>query len=149
MAVLLHRRCTRSCGITSRSWLRQSETTKNFSGCERRNETRFLIFCPEVHYWGRSESRVRRNRYTVRRIHFCHLVDCDHVAQRVEPGAPERLRPRYSKQTELAHLLDVLPWEFLCRIEFGGDWCDFLARKLAHHVTNRDMLVAEVKRIVH
>src|ERR1700720_2133229 len=83
------------------------------------------------------------------RIDFCYLVDHDHVAEKIEAGSAQLLRPRNAEQSQLAHLLDIRPRELRFRIELRRDWRYFTARKLADHVADREMLFREIERIFH
>ena len=64
-------------------------------------------------------------------------------------GAAESLGPRYTEESELAHLLDVLPGELGPFVECGSYGGDFFPSECADHFAHCQVLIAEVKRIVH
>ena len=92
---------------------------------------------------------MRGDRNGVGSIDLGHLVDHDHVAQEIEPRAAQVLRPRHSEEAELSHLLDVRPRELSLRVEVRRYWRYLAARELAHHVAYCEVLLGEVKGIVH
>src|SRR5205809_3832509 len=77
------------------------------------------------------------------------LVDHDHVADEIEPGAAQLFGPRYAEQSQIRHLADVFPWEGGIGVVLRGHRSHFVAREGAHHLARGEMLFSEVKRIVH
>jgi hypothetical protein len=92
---------------------------------------------------------VRRDGDGVRRVDLRHFVDGDHVRDVVETRTAQLLGPRYAEQSELTHLLDVLPRKLGALVQLRCDGRDFLAREGPHHLAHREVLLGEIESIVH
>src|SRR5690606_9494074 len=72
------------------------------------------------------------------------LVDGKHVADPIHGRPPELLVPRHAEESELTHLLDVLPGEVTGPVELRGDGGDLVGCEIAHHLANHPVVLVEV-----
>src|SRR3954467_3018124 len=92
---------------------------------------------------------MRGDREPVRRIDLRQLFDHDHVADQIETGASQLLRPWYTQESELSHLLDALPRKLRRGIVLRSDRRDICARELADHLAHLKVLLAKIQGVVH
>src|SRR6185503_15400709 len=73
----------------------------------------------------------------------------DEIAEQVEARSAKLLAPRGAEQAELAHGLDVVPGKGRIRVVLRRHRSDLLARKPAHELAGRQVLLVEVDAVVH
>src|SRR5829696_10288666 len=129
--------------------LGETEPTEHLPASEEGYVSLALFLGAEVHDRRRAERGVRRDGQSRRRVDARELLDREHVAEQIESGPAELLRPRNTEQPELAHLLDGLPWEGAVGIVPSGDGRYFVTRELANHLTHGEVLLGEIQLVVH
>ena len=85
----------------------------------------------------------------MRRVDLRELVDNHHVAQDVETGPAQLLRPGHAKKAELTHALDGWPRELSRRVIVSSNRRYLIARKSPDGFAYGEVLFCEVQVVVH
>ena len=149
VAVLLLGRGPRATGIAPRVFFRETETAEHLATGQQRHVLLDLRLRTEAQDRGRAQRGVRADRDGVRGTHLRQLFDRDHEADRVEAGATDVFGPGDTEESEFSHRLHVHPGERGVLIVLGRDGGNLFSRKTADHVTHGEMLLVEIKTIVH
>ena len=149
VAVLLLGRGPRATGIAAGAFFREAEAAEHLAAGQQRYVLLDLRPGAKAQDRGRAKRRMRADRDGVRGADFRELFDRDHEADRIEAGAADIFGPRDPEKSELSHGLDVRPGERGVLIVMRGDRGNLLSRKAADHVTHGEMLLVEIKTIVH
>src|SRR5207253_8364339 len=118
---LAHGSGSSACCVAAGAGFSQSKATEHFPGRERWHITLLLSSRSESHDRRCAKRGVCRDRDRMRGIDLRHLVDHDHVAEKIEPGTAELFRPGNTEQAQLSHFLDVRPWKLCFRVELRGN----------------------------
>src|SRR5882672_2935032 len=134
--------------VGARLGLREPERRKLLPGAERGKILPLLLRGPEV-VDGRGPQRdVRRERDPRGSARARDLLDGDHVGERVQPLAAVFLGEDHSEETQLAHLLDVVPREFVRLVVAGRLGSDLLVREFMKHVAEARLLFGQLVKVV-
>ena len=136
-------------GIRSGARLGQTKAPEHLAGRQEWHEATLLFVGPEIHDRRGRERRMGADGDRVARINLRELVDDRDVGQVIHPRPAHLLRPRNAEQSQLRHLLDVVPGETAVEIVLAGGGFDDGAGEVANHLADLEMVVAEVERVVH
>ncbi len=98
-------------GIAPCLGLRQAVRAELCAGRERPQEALLLLVGPVVVNGPADQGVVHRHDHPDRGIDLRDLLHCDHIADRIESGAPPLGIDHHSKEPELAQLPDRVGWK--------------------------------------
>ena len=149
VVALVHRRRGGAPRVAAGARLGEAEPAEHPAGGQQRDVAPPLLFGAELDDGGGAQVGVGADGERVARVHLGHFVDRDVVGELIHSRAAQLLRPGHAEETELAHLLHVVPRKGGGAVELARDRGDLGAGELAHHVAHLIVLLVEVQGEIH